>query len=87
MNLISLFKDKNTNEEKEIKKNLNILINLFYNKFYIDNEKEYFFLKHNIEQKCKKLNEEFSHLSFEDKINLDHPINYNLKIVTNNWNN
>lgn len=77
-NLISLFKDKNINEEKEIKRNLNILINLFYNKYYIDNEKEYFFLKYNIEQKCKKLNEDFSHISFEDKINLDHPINYNL---------
>jgi len=77
-NLISLFNDKNKNEEKEIKKNLNILINLFYNKYYIENEKDYLFLKHNIEQKCKKLNDDFIHLSFEDKMNFDHPINYNL---------
>lgn len=79
-NLIILFKDKNNPEEKELKRNLNILINLFYNKYYIDNEKEYLFLKHSIEQNSKKLNEEhYNNLGYEDRINLDHPIKYNLR--------
>jgi len=75
-NQINLYKGKNIDEEKKIKTNLSILVNLIYNKYFIEHEKEYLFLKNTIEQTFKRINDDKFDLC--DEINKFQPLNYNI---------
>ncbi len=71
-------KEKNIQEEKKIKKNLKILINLLYNKYFIEQEQNYLLIKHELKKNIRISRElEFSNSVFEEK-NIEYPIEYNL---------
>lgn len=82
----NLFKEKNYEQEKKIKKNILILINLLYNKYFIDNENEYVFLKHRIQVERASYdpnkNSKYNNFTFDETVDFEmdgYPMNYNLK--------